>query len=1112
MDVDTARNQRDTVSVGLEGGGMRTELRLVDEPDAVPRARRFATATATALGVRDLAADAEVVVAELVTNALLHGAPPVVVRLLRVGEHVRVEVSDATRRPPAPGASAADAMTGRGLVLVRAVCRRWGVEPTAEGKVVWCELAARSDAQGSDAHSADEPVDVDALPAVWGEDEPAEERFPVRLGDVPTDLLLAEKVHVDNLVRELTLAAGGAAAAHTVVPPHVAELIGSVVRFAGARRAIKAQALAAAERGDPRTELTLLLPVRAADAGEEYVAALDEADRYAHAARLLTLETPPQQRVFRRWYVESLVAQLRAAARGEPTPSAQTFEQRLLDEFGIVTAAQRASDRAARLQQVTAALAATTTVEQVAKVVVGEGVAALGASGGGLLLSTPDDRLTVPAALGYAEQLIEWLQAEHRDVELPAAAAMRTGEPVWLESRQARDERFPGLVGLEPGTVAVCAVPLTMAGQVLGALRFSFGSPRLFDHDERRFVLALATQTAQAVERSLLYTSEREASAAAEQARSAAEALAARLGQLQQVTAELAGADDVDEVAEIVVTHAADALAAELASVCLLTSEQDQLQIVRSRGIRAELVERWQSFPVDAELPASEAVRTGKPVVVASRDELERRYPLLAGQARKDRSLLCLPLIVRARVIGVISLSFPADRIVDAEELRFAGSLATTCAQAVDRARALRTAAAMSDRMTFLAQASAVLAETLDYRATLASIARLVVPRLADWCAVQVREGGLLQTVAVEHVDPAKVAFARDLQRRYPPNPDAETGATNVIRTGVSEFFEITDEMLVAATVDAEHLRLARELQLTSALVVPLIGRSGPFGAISMFYDAASGRRYDLDDLAFAEDIARRAALAADNARQFYLQTGRLAAVQRVAEAAQHAILPPVPARAGPLALAAAYVSAAEEALVGGDLYEVAQRDDSVRLLIGDVRGKGLEAVRLATVVLGEFRAAAADHDGLVEVARQMDTRVADYLAEEDFVTALLAEIRPDGRCTFVCCGHPPPMLAHTGVVTKITCRATVPLGLGVEPTATTATLAPGDRLLLYTDGLIEARDRAGTFADTAQVVAPLADGPLDGVLDRVLSALHEAIGGNLGDDLALLAAEYRPE
>nr|WP_231134201.1 SpoIIE family protein phosphatase [Motilibacter deserti] len=398
-------------------------------------------------------------------------------------------------------------MTGRGLALVDAVSAAWGVERDPDGgKLVWAELEAGT------THSPEEAVDIDELLAAWHDDEPsAEQRYTVVLGDVPTDLLIAAKAHIDNVVRELSLArdASGAEA----VPEHLALLIETVVEgFADARDAIKRQALAAAQRAEPRTLLTLHLPPSAADAGEAYLAALDEADTYSRAARLLTLETPPAHRLFRRWYVEAVVRQVRELAAGNRPEPVTPFETRLLDEVQRLAALQRASDRAARLQRVTAALAVTRTPEDVADVVVSEGVAALGASGGGLLLPSADgDHLTVPGVVGYAEDLVDALREERLDAPLPAATALRTGQAVWLESQDERDSTFPALRGFEGATVSMCAVPLIVGDRTLGALRFSFTTRRLFDKDERSFVLALAAQTAQTLLRTEVYAAEREA-------------------------------------------------------------------------------------------------------------------------------------------------------------------------------------------------------------------------------------------------------------------------------------------------------------------------------------------------------------------------------------------------------------------------------------------------------------------------------------------------------------------------------------------------------------------------------------------------------------------------
>ena len=214
----------------------------------------------------------------------------------------------------------------------------------------------------------------------------------------------------------------------------------------------------------------------------------------------------------------------------------------------------------------------------------------------------------------------------------------------------------------------------------------------------------------------------------------------------------------------------------------------------------------------------------------------------------------------------------------------------------------------------------------------------------------------------------------------------------------------------------------------------------------------------------------------------------------------------------GPVALAARYVSAFAEALVGGDLYEVVPRAGGVRLIVGDVRGKGLEAVRTATVVLGEFRAAAADLDDLTAVALQIDRRLAPYLGEEDFVTAVLAEIGHDGTLDVATCGHPAAMIAAAdGRTRELGAAGSLPLGLGARPTLVTTRLATGDRVLLYTDGVAEARDVNGEFIDLARVLGALTGGSPDEALDRVLVNLYREAGHELTDDLALMIAEYRP-
>jgi serine phosphatase RsbU (regulator of sigma subunit)/anti-sigma regulatory factor (Ser/Thr protein kinase) len=483
------------------------ELDVTHGTGAVRIGRRFVAERIATLGASSMASDAALITGELVANALQHGHPPVSVSVSGDASCVRIAVADGNPRPPVRPAASLANMTGRGIALIESVAARWGVDrDPSGGKVVWAELEPVGSADAVDE------VDVDGLLAAWQDDEAevADARFTVVLGDVPTELLIAAKAHMDNLVREFTLAA----TASDAVPQHLARLIETVVHdFADARDAIKRQALAALHRNEQRTSLTLYLPLTAADAGERYLAALDEADAYSRAARLLTLETPAAHRLFRRWYVEAVIRQLRDVAAGRVPAPVVPFEERLIAEVERLAALQRVTDRAARSQQVMAALARARTPEDVAAVVVSEGVDALGATGGGMLLPAPDgEHVVVPGAVGYGEELVDALREERLDAPLPAATALRTGEAVWLESQDERDRVFPALRGFEGATVAMCALPLTVGGRTLGALRFSFSSRRLFDEDERAFVLALAAQTAQTLERTERYAAEREAS------------------------------------------------------------------------------------------------------------------------------------------------------------------------------------------------------------------------------------------------------------------------------------------------------------------------------------------------------------------------------------------------------------------------------------------------------------------------------------------------------------------------------------------------------------------------------------------------------------------------
>src|SRR5215212_7666348 len=174
------------------------------------------------------------------------------------------------------------------------------------------------------------------------------------------------------------------------------------------------------------------------------------------------------------------------------------------------------------------------------------------------------------------------------------------------------------------------------------------------------------------------------------------------------------------------------------------------------------------------------------------------------------------------------------------------------------------------ERFRFLAASGATLTSSLDYRTTLANVAGLAVPALADWCAVDVLDDdGSVERLAVEHSDPAKIALAFELQERNPSNPDTVRGARKVLQTGQSDMMaEIPEELLDQIAVDAEHREMMRKLGLKSYMVVPMLARGRNHGAIT-FVSAETGRRYNDTDLTLAEELAGRAALAVDNAKLY---------------------------------------------------------------------------------------------------------------------------------------------------------------------------------------------------------------------------------------------------
>ncbi|MFF7794548.1 SpoIIE family protein phosphatase [Streptomyces sp. NPDC007991] len=240
-----------------------------------------------------------------------------------------------------------------------------------------------------------------------------------------------------------------------------------------------------------------------------------------------------------------------------------------------------------------------------------------------------------------------------------------------------------------------------------------------------------------------------------------------------------------------------------------------------------------------------------------------------------------------------------------------------------------------------------------------------------------------------------------------------------------------------------------------------------------------------------------------------------LASMRSIAEVAQRVLLRPVPLTAGPLQAAVSYTSAVAEARIGGDLYELVASPHGIRVIVGDVQGKGLAAVETAAVVLGAFREAAHDEPSLVGLGERLERSMTRELEGEKFVTAILAEIGTGHDAVFLNYGHPAPMVVRRdGTVEFPEPPAyALPLGLGAHggecPDPYRVDFAPGDQLLLYTDGVTEARDDSGRFYSVGERAHLLKERDAHRALEALRADLAQHAGGPPHDDAAMLLLRY---
>ena len=481
---------------------------------------------------------------------------------------------------------------------------------------------------------------------------------------------------------------------------------------------------------------------------------------------------------------------------------------------------------------------------------------------------------------------------------------------------------------------------------------------------------------------------------------------------------------------------------------------------------------------------------------------------------RLSTGFLAVPLLVEAVSLGAFSLGY--NETPERADIDYLEAVAGQVAQTLVRVRLSERDRQRRVELEFLADLTEAALRATDHESLMADVASAAVPTLGDWCSIHFapEDGGDLH-VALAHVNPQRVAWARELQERYPFDPDAETGVAAVMRSGVTDFIpHVTDAVLdeaieQSAIAEPDVRSILEELALTSVITVPMVTRRRMVGAMQ-FVTAESGRLYTSDDVALAEAVGGRMAELLDNAWSADQQ-------RSIAVSLQTALLPPkIPTIPG-VDVAARYLPAGTS-VVGGDFYDVfAIEARSWALLIGDACGTGPNAAALTSIARHTVRAAARHGfdapiviDWLNEAIAQSDRGL--------FCTACYATLSYDGEAWALktaAAGHPLPIVLRRGRATAVGRPGTL-LGMfdDVNISVTDTVLEPGDVVIFYTDGVTDLPPPNGlTPEEMAQLIESLA---LRASASDMADGIHESIVRRVPererrDDVAMLVLRVCP-
>ena len=717
--------------------------------------------------------------------------------------------------------------------------------------------------------------------------------------------------------------------------------------------------------------------------------------------------------------------------------------------------------------------------------------------------AAPGEQVLLPSAwVGFPDDYIRPLRVPYGTASAGRAVLERrtvlvsdvSASPVYGAFAEA---------AVEHGVHTVLSVPmLTLGGEPMGALSTYYRGPFTPDNRDLELAEVYARQAAEIVERARLHA----------EARQLAELERWRSTQLQALArAALAAsaAETLDELLGVVTEAAVEVIGCHQGVTTRLPSGgEDATRYV-------SVSENYAAFRDDDLLPKGRGirdavVRENRPLRLTSAelaDHPEFRRLRDAPEQPPLPDYLAAPLVGRdGGNLGLIQLSHKLDaQPFTSEDEAMLVQLAQMASSTVERLEAFageRVARREAEQAALLrgmlSEASTVFAESFEPRGIAAALVQLVVPSLADLAVLHLLdEGAALVLEACYAEDPERTARAQALFVESPVLQGVPFGPGSVLQTGRPQVScDVTLELLRQITTTDARAELIAGLVGPSVLCLPLTARNRTLGVLTLSRESP----YDEGDVEHAVDLARRAALALDNASRYAFE-------RDMAVTLQHSLLPRALRVPAGLTAAARYLPGARGTRVGGDWYDVLEVNGRTVLVVGDVMGRGMQAAALMGQLRATVRAYALEGHGPAEVLTRLD-RVVLQLTGLHFSTCIIGVLDPVSRTLCLAsAGHlPPVVVAPGGGATVLDVDPGLPLGVGggdfVEQTVR---LEPGSMVLLYTDGLVESRT-APVDEGIAQLVAALAD-PVESAelaCARVLRALGRP--GDQDDDTAVLA------